>query len=115
MTGRTPRSSNGADPLPVDGWFGVVLIGAAVAVMVGSPVVYGLSHRRLPDHFEMFDMAVMGVFGAAFLAQTTRWRRTARQDRRRAAGQCGRCGYDLRGSDGPCPECGAGRPDDVNG
>jgi hypothetical protein len=36
----------------------------------------------------------------------TRWRRTRNARRRLAAGLCPRCGYDLRGSPGRCPECG---------
>ncbi len=31
-----------------------------------------------------------------------------RRWRRRRGGRCGRCGYDLAGIDGPCPECGDG-------
>ncbi len=32
----------------------------------------------------------------------------ARRRRRIARGQCGNCGYDMRGSEGACPECGTG-------
>jgi len=36
-------------------------------------------------------------------------RGVSKRSRRWAAGQCVRCGYDLRGSKGDCPECGAKR------
>jgi hypothetical protein len=35
-----------------------------------------------------------------------RVRREVRAERRRAENRCVACGYDLRGSPGPCPECG---------
>jgi hypothetical protein len=51
-----------------------------------------------------FLALVTGVLPAMWL---TRWRRSAIAARRRNAGQCAACGYDLRASPERCPECGA--------
>ena len=57
-----------------------------------------------PDHevrtpiWTIGTCAGVGLLGAWYLGRRDRlWAR---------AGQCGRCGYDLTGIDGPCPECG---------
>lgn len=47
--------------------------------------------------------ALLGIVPACWLARVTRQRR---QRRRARMGLCLRCGYDLRASQGRCPECG---------
>jgi hypothetical protein len=51
------------------------------------------------------DTAVYSIVAAAVFFGPGAVRRA----RRRRRGWCVRCGYDLRGAAGPCPECGAGR------
>src|SRR6476660_2193830 len=50
-----------------------------------------------------FLMLVCGALPALWL---TRRARIARTHRRRMAGLCSRCGYDLRATPDRCPECG---------
>ena len=51
-----------------------------------------------------FAAVVTGTLPAVWL---TRWRRESIAAKRRRAGQCTGCGYDLRESPERCPECGA--------
>ena len=56
------------------------------------------------DHVGFPYWAVLVVGGLPL----THWAwRVRRQQRRRKAGQCDRCGYDLRATPECCPECGA--------
>jgi hypothetical protein len=66
---------------------------------------YAKSHPRylvvtvvLPHWFVAIPFAIAPACGLA---------RAARRRRRTNRGLCSKCGYDLRGSPGQCPECGA--------
>lgn len=62
-------------------------------------LVYG--YLTLPH---WFPIAVTGAWPLLTLALA----RPLRRRRRMRRGLCVGCGYDLRGSTGPCPECGLG-------
>jgi hypothetical protein len=57
----------------------------------------------IPFWFEWLVMLVWAMWGARRLRAG--WQKR-RENRRRAAGLCTVCGYDLRGTAGACPECG---------
>jgi 2-amino-4-hydroxy-6-hydroxymethyldihydropteridine diphosphokinase len=62
----------------------------------------------------LFALIITGLGGAWFWARVLRQLRNTFQARTRArraeAHQCIHCGYDLRASQGQCPECGATAP-----
>jgi hypothetical protein len=80
--------------------------------------VLGLRVQRVPPDASFPDGIFMirlpwWLLVALFAAAPVRWVLLAprrRAARRRAAGQCERCGYDVRANADRCPECGAALP-----
>lgn len=78
----------------------------------------GADDRRVPTGPMWMGLAGnIGVYSAAWFAAigllpiARAWRGT----RRKRHGRCERCGYDMRGSNTVCPECGANPSDDSPG
>lgn len=67
-----------------------------------TPTAYEYWYFMIPCALPVF---VSGIAPAIVIY------RLVRQSRWVAAGKCARCGYDLRGSGGRCPECGLERPE----
>lgn len=63
------------------------------------------SRQVVVPYWLVLVVAAMPTMGFGLLAA----RRARVRRSRRARGLCVACGYDLRGSSGSCPECGAGR------
>lgn len=78
-------------------------------VLPKGPPIASWPERRLP-----IDPLVAGLFGDSVLLGTAAYGviglASLRRWSRRRAGRCERCGYDLSGSAGACPECGLTRP-----
>ncbi len=96
--------------------------GMVPLVSPGGPVAYERAEELgypntlawPPDTVVINLWQVHFPFGVAIVLAATvpvalwlaRWRAARRSAGRRAAGLCEACGYDLRASEGACPECG---------
>ena len=72
-------------------------------------MVTSLSNRTLSVHrydYYQFNVRPALVRGAVWSAVAFVTERVLRRKLRVATGQCEGCGYDLRASEGRCPECG---------
>lgn len=65
--------------------------------VLGAPMFEGFGYWQCP----LWLVALPAAAGAAAL-----WHLAARASRRRRAGGCATCGYDLRATPQRCPECG---------
>jgi hypothetical protein len=83
-----------------------------VDVVSSSTVGFAAEHRRLmtrsrDDHYRLLSVPAALPFALFALLPGVRVFRWWRRKRRRGAGHCPTCGYDLRATPGRCPECGA--------
>ncbi|MDB5333574.1 MAG: folK 2 [Phycisphaerales bacterium] len=100
------------------GWPGATRVAFHVAVALAWTWFFVLNVRlaRRPQAFPLsrFRMAFPGIMAIWYWVRVG-WRlrkvpRARTRARRAAARQCIHCGYDLRASQGKCPECGATAP-----
>jgi len=97
------------------GWRTVVEESSPGKVYVWTSSRYGFSHGRYDDQGyggdTRFASARYGwLLAATAVAPACYVVARVRRARRRAAGMCRRCGYDLRASAERCPECGEAIP-----
>ncbi|HEV2293615.1 MAG TPA: hypothetical protein VGR35_07155 [Tepidisphaeraceae bacterium] len=82
-------------------------VGARGKIMkfTGAPATppFRMSHMAVSIPFWLIGLICVPL--PLWLTATRR--RAATRQRRRSAGQCEHCGYDLRATPGRCPECGA--------
>ena len=99
--GVTPR----ATPLAKAGvaW-GTVPVMRQVPVLSGLPVLGGLFQARVTGRYVKAPWWSLVALTAA--GPVARAISSFRRGRRRRAGRCPACGYDLRATPGRCPECG---------
>lgn len=93
-------SSMFADSMPADGW-------SAVPVSDVSGDDFGLKRDGSGETLLLPAWVVAILLGFLPLWWVKSFRRDRRRSKRRDAGQCLACGYDLRESPERCPECGA--------
>lgn len=73
-----------------------------------SVSVYLIRERQVRLPWNFWFVVIAGITSALLLLSAcVILARLFRERRRRRAGQCLRCGYDLRSSPGRCPECGS--------
>lgn len=75
--------------------------------------VLGVGFVRALSVFPPFPVLGVGVVVAAAAVVATLFGGRRVRERRALAGLCADCGYDLRESDGRCPECGAAIPEEL--
>jgi hypothetical protein len=86
--------------LPVRGW-------DQLMKEAGGDRVAGFRYVRLPGRFGCTLVPMWLVMAVLALPPGAAARRWMRERKRRSAGRCPRCGYDLRATPDRCPECGA--------
>ena len=91
--------------------------GISVPATFLHPFTLGtIDSRRAPSANSGWEAGVIAsvpswsLVAAAAVLPAVRLRRAVRRVRRKAAGLCPHCGYDLRATPGRCPECGTEAP-----
>jgi hypothetical protein len=96
--------------IPLDGpagLLGIILVVGVLAVLDLSTALSALRGTLITDESLPIEMIGFHVGAMSFIGWVLAVRSTNRRARRRLAGKCVACGYDLAGNkSGTCPECG---------